>query len=224
MSGRGRVSLLRLDLDRHPAGVQSVLELGQPPPRSTPGATTVRVRPLGSSGGRCGRRPGRHHGHALDRRRATLLAAAAILLATLPLIASARSRRASVPTAMPLDRRAHRRCGRLAARDLALATPALGGGADVPVDHGGRDHRPPVQLGSRAGDRPTRPAHRDLRQFLQRDGAALLVFQLLLASRLQRSLGVGPSMRVLPATMAVGTAGVLGAAALMPPRWSWSPR
>ncbi len=42
------------------------------------------------------------------------------------------------------------------------------------------------------------------------------VFQLLLTSRLQRSLGVGPSMRVLPATMAVGTAGVLGAAALMP--------
>ena len=43
------------------------------------------------------------------------------------------------------------------------------------------------------------------------------VFQLLLtSSRLQRGLGVGPSMRVLPATMAVGTAGVLGAAALMP--------
>jgi AAA family ATP:ADP antiporter len=42
------------------------------------------------------------------------------------------------------------------------------------------------------------------------------VFQLVLTSRLQRTLGVGPSMRVLPATMAVGTAGVLGAAALAP--------
>ena len=108
--------------------------------------------------------------------RATLLAAAAILLATLPLIARIRTLSAGVGPdgAPPLDRRAHRRCRRLAARDLALAPPALGGGADVPVDHGGRDHRPPVQLGSRAGDRPARPAHHDLRQFLQRDGAALL--------------------------------------------------
>jgi AAA family ATP:ADP antiporter len=42
------------------------------------------------------------------------------------------------------------------------------------------------------------------------------VLQLLVTSRLQRTLGVGASMRVLPATMAIGTAGVLGAAALVP--------
>ena len=47
---------------------------------------------------------------------------------------------------------------------------------------------------------------------------ALLSFvtQLVITSRLQRTLGVGPSMRVLPATMAIGTLGVLGAAAIAP--------
>jgi HEAT repeat protein len=42
------------------------------------------------------------------------------------------------------------------------------------------------------------------------------VLQLLLTSRLQRTLGVGASMRVLPLTMAIGTGAVLGAAALLP--------
>ena len=66
--GLAALPLLRLDVDRHAARLQPVLELGEPPARSAPGPPAVRVRAVGVAGRRGRRRPGRFAGGAIHRR------------------------------------------------------------------------------------------------------------------------------------------------------------
>ncbi|HEX2464302.1 MAG TPA: HEAT repeat domain-containing protein [Thermoanaerobaculia bacterium] len=150
--------------------------------------------------------------------RATLLAAAAILLATLPLIARIRTLSAGVgpdgrprPSAAPTDDAA----GSLLEiwRSPHLRSVAALMFLSIMVAE-----ITDLQFNWVVEQATDRLDQRTMifGNFFSAMALLSFVLQLLLTSRLQRSLGVGASMRVLPATMAVGTAGVLGAAALMP--------